>query len=218
MKGLIFDLDDTLYKESTYRDSGYRTIARHYAAACGLTPDELYQRMKVNPAMAFETVGELAAERGLTVSVDDQLTIYRSHRPDITLPDETVEVLNELKKRGYAMGVITDGRAFGQLNKIAALGLDRFFDPSLIMATVMFGTDKHSAKPFEIMAGKIPAAESFAYIGDNPEKDFHHPNLMGWDTIMLRDKDGVNIHLDDYPAEFRPKRIIGSLRELLTVF
>ena len=38
MKAFVFDMDDTLYKEHAYRDSGYRTVARHFAACCGVSP------------------------------------------------------------------------------------------------------------------------------------------------------------------------------------
>lgn len=218
--GIVFDMDDTLYKEHRYRDSGYRTVARHFAAVCGVTPDELYRVMTADPAQAFEAVERMAAERNVEVTVAQQLNVYRSHLPEISLEPEAEAVLAELKRRGVPMALVTDGRAWGQLNKITSLGLDRFIDSDAIFATVLHDTDKHSPKPFmmaaEVLRGK--GAETLTYVGDNPSKDFHHPNLMGWRTVMLRDRKDENIHRQrptDWPAEYRATTTIDTLRELL---
>lgn len=221
MHAIVFDMDDTLYKERNYRDSGYRTIAEHFAAACGITPDELYKIIIVDPQNAFETIEAMAAKRNVTVTVSDQLAVYRSHRPNITLDTEAEQVLSELKRRGHKLGLITDGRAWGQLNKIAALRLDRFFEPQLTMATVLIDTDKHSATPYERMRQLVGDVDGIAYVGDNPAKDFTHPNMMGWRTFMLRDINNANIHqqrLDEYPAINKPQTVIETLTTLLDIY
>jgi putative hydrolase of the HAD superfamily len=214
-------MDDTLYKERFYRDSGLRTVANHFAAVCGTTPDELFKIMANDRFQAFETVEELAAQHGVKVSVADQLTVYRSHLPQISLDPTAEKVLDELKRRGHKLGVITDGRAWGQLNKIKALRLDRYIEPEYIMATELTNTDKHSTKPFIDMMQCMGETDGYTYVGDNPEKDFMHPNQMGWHTIMLRDVNNENIHhqnLSDYPAVNRPQTVINSLEVLLQIY
>lgn len=220
MTSIVFDMDDTLYKERTYRDSGYRTVARHFAASCGKTAEELYAIMTADPATAFETVSELAAARGIEVNVQQQLNVYRSHLPDIVIDNQARQLLEALVSRGTPIGLITDGRAWGQLNKISALGLERYFDPELIMATVLDGTDKHSPEPFDRMERLLRkrGADRLVYVGDNPSKDFLHPNLRGWRTVMLRDGAGLNIHpqrLSEWPPENRPQTVVESLEEVL---
>lgn len=212
-------MDDTLYKERTYRDSGYRTVARHFAASCDVDPAELYTMMTRNPAMAFELVEELAAKRNVRVSVSDQLCVYRSHFPDIKLDDEAADILSLFRQRNIPTGVITDGRAWGQTNKIKALKLDQYVDKDAIMATILIDTDKHSDKPFKAMEQILrqKGATSFVYVGDNLAKDFVHPNSMGWDTIMLRDTANANIHpqnINDWPAANHARIVIDSLSEL----
>lgn len=219
MRGFVFDMDDTLYKERDYRESGYRTVARHFAATCGVSEEKLYTLMAEEPMQAFERVSDLAAARGVRITVDDQLSVYRSHLPDIRLDAEAADILGHLKCLDAPMGLITDGRAWGQLNKITALGLARYFDEDTIMPTVLYATDKHSPLPFEMMERVLRSrgATVLTYIGDNPSKDFRHPNLMGWDTVMLRDTAGANIHrqhLGEWPAENRPKTVIESLETL----
>jgi putative hydrolase of the HAD superfamily len=221
MYAIVFDMDDTLYKERYYRDSGLRTVAQHFAAVCKTTPDELFATLVNDRFQAFETVEELAARNGVKVTVADQLTVYRSHHPNIKLDDIAETVLAELKRRGHKLGVITDGRAWGQLNKITALKLDRYIDPKFIMATELTNTDKHSTKPFSDMAELMGEVDGLVYVGDNPEKDFMHPNQMGWRTIMLRDVNNENIHhqnLLDYPPINRPQTVINSLEVLLDIY
>ena len=212
-------MDDTLYKERDYRDSGYRTVARHFAASCSVSADVLYKLMIKDPSQAFERVEELAAAHGIKVTVADQLCVYRSHLPDIKLDDEAVDILTFFRQRGIPVGVITDGRAWGQMNKIEALQLGRYMNKENIMATVLLGTDKHSDKPFKVMEEILrkKGVTSFVYVGDNLAKDFIHPNQMGWATVMLRDTDGVNIHPQDsadWPVANHPRLVIDSLAEL----
>lgn len=217
---VIFDMDDTLYKERDYRLSGWNAVACCFAAACQTTPDSLFKQMSANPQYAFETVRDMAEEHGVQVPVDMQLNIYRSHRPDIALDSDTKNVLNELRSNNIALGVITDGRPIGQLNKIAALELSQYMDSNLIIPTALYNTDKHSATPFKMMMQRLPNVSSFVYVGDNPEKDFIHPNRLGWTTIMLADNNGCNIHsqdLDKWPDENRPKYIVNSLTDILHI-
>lgn len=220
MKAFVFDMDDTLYKEHNYRDSGYRTVSRHFAASCDMTPEALYAMMVAAPERAFETVAEMAANHGVVVTVDEQLNVYRSHRPDIVLDPVAEHVLRSLREQGMPTGLITDGRAWGQLNKIAALGLNRFFDADVIMPTVLHNTDKHNPEPFEHIGALLRhrGATELMYVGDNPSKDFRYPNLMGWYTVMLRDIKNENIHsqnLAEWPAENRPRLVVDTLDVLL---
>lgn len=220
MTGIVFDMDDTLYKELDYRDSGYRTVARHFAASCGVSADDLYKMMVSDPSQAFERVEALASVRGIEVSVDQQLMVYRSHFPDIKLDDSARFTLTELRQMGVPAGLLTDGRAWGQLNKIAALRLPEYIDVEYIIPTVLYSTDKNHPESFGMMADILRerGADTLVYVGDNPVKDFHYPNLMGWRTVMLRDDGDRNVHsqnLQNYAPSYRPQIIIEDLREVL---
>lgn len=222
MKAVIFDMDDTLYKENRYRLSGFNAVADCFAAACRMTPGQLYQDLCQDPSCAFEKIVAYSRINNCPVSISDQLAVYRSHRPDITLDNDASFVLDALKQRQVPVGLITDGRAIGQLNKIAALQLSKFISESYIIATVLHDTDKHSAQPFEMLRRRMAKAgvNRFVYVGDNPGKDFRHPNLMGWDSVMLRDVTRQNIHRQDIagvPPEYRPRITIDNLKTLLNL-
>lgn len=207
-KVVCFDLDDTLYKEIEYLKSAYREIATTIGH-----PEVAPQMVKW--FRAGENVFQRLNEHlGINTPIEDYLRIYRNHYPDIELTAGVKETLDELKSRGAVLGLITDGRSVSQMNKIRALGLDRWFEDMNIIISEEFGSDKTDRKNFEYFAERFPRA-CFAYVGDNPKKDFVVPNSLCWKTIMLRD-DGRNIHkqksvMDDH----LPQIEISNIEELL---
>lgn len=219
MKGIVFDMDDTLYKEHEYRLSGWRLIARCFAASCAMTPEQLYEAMLRNAPLAFETVSHLSIANNVKISVDDQLAVYRSQMPDIHLTDDAQFVIDQLcKTEDVTLGLITDGRPVGQLNKIAALGLRKYIKDANIIVTSLYDTDKHSPFPYELMMQRNSDVTEWTYIGDNPEKDFLHANKLGWKTIMLSDGGKDNIfkqELDRLSAEYHPQHTVINLRQIL---
>lgn len=188
-KVVVFDLDDTLYKEVDYVRSGLMAVAHH------LGDDSLLDVMlkaRSKGMNAFEAVKEQRSD----AEIDKMIEIYRNHKPQISLSRDTTLTLDYLHSK-YILALVTDGRSVGQRNKIEALALERYFTPEDIIISEEFGSDKHSAANFKAIEKNHPGAESYFYIGDNPEKDFYRPNLLGWHTIMLEDVNHVNIHRQD---------------------
>ncbi len=212
---IVFDLDDTLYKERDYVMSGYRAVARAMAHKFGFDPRAIL-RVMLDPARGqrpFEALNEWLNRGDL---IDEMTRIYDSHTPDITLPIASLDALSGLKKKGVKMGLITDGDSSRQRAKIKALGVEYFFEPDSILISGETGTDKFAAETFERMSQRFGDEKQMTYVGDNVNKDFYWPNKLGWQTVMLRD-DGRNIfrQSDDVDAEYRAKRVINYLRDLL---
>jgi putative hydrolase of the HAD superfamily len=213
----VFDLDDTLYKERDYVDSGRRCVARHFADRVGMSAEELYTKMlqAVDP---FDAVVTLSND---TVSIADILDVYRRHMPDIALDQKTTRVLTTLKARGERLGIITDGRSVGQHNKIEALKLNRFFDDDAITVSEDIGAEKTEPLAYEMFKERFADEKRFIYVGDNPFKDFEHPRARGWVTVMLAAPEGVNIHrqnLMELAPTKRPDIVIFDLETLLELF
>lgn len=214
---IVFDLDDTLYKERDYVRSGRRAVARFVAAATGLGADALMDIMEAcgptGPG-AFDRLldhigKEAPAAKGIGIA--EILQVYRNHIPEIRLTPEAESLLTKLKEAGHHLALITDGRSTTQRLKFEALGLNRFFKPEAVFISEETGGDKTSPAGFEAVERLYPGVARRTYIGDNPAKDFMHPRRMGWNTVMLADSAGANVfsqNIGRIPAEYRPDTIV----------
>lgn len=217
---IVFDLDDTLYKEADYVASGCRAVAQAAEEAGVIDSDTAYQIITgtPNPASGFDRLINIAIGKHLSriFNIEHILTIYRTHTPDITLTDDTIDVLNQLRESRINLGIITDGRTVTQRTKIKALGLDLYFPPENILISQETGYDKHHVQPFKMMMERNPRESQYSYIGDNPEKDFYWPNKLGWQTVMLLDTNNHNIHPQKQSAypDFSP---ISSIQAKHTI-
>ena len=208
MKVVCFDLDDTLYKEIDFVESAYREIAESEKRPDLLPKMMCWQKNGENVFFHFNKA------IGKETSISEYLKLYRSHYPTISLSAGVEDTLNELKHRGITLGLITDGRSISQRNKINALGLDQWFDNENIIISEETNFEKTEEPNFRYFVKKYQGA-GFAYVGDNPKKDFIVPNRLGWNTVMLKD-DGRNIHKQEaVPAENMSQITITSINELL---
>ena len=207
----IFDLDDTLYKEIDFLKSAYREIATvvgHPEAFDFMLNSYLYGDN------AFKSVID---KYQLKFTVNQLLDIYRNHKPNISLEQDTTTTLGALKAHDIIMCLLTDGRSVTQRNKIEALGLYRWFEERDILISEEFGHSKPSIECYQYFLDRYPNAE-FTVIGDNPTKDFLTPNQLGWTTICLLE-DGSNVHRQDlsWSQDYQPQFIIKTLSEVLTI-
>ena len=215
-KVVVFDLDDTLYKEIDFLKSAYRHIAVLVSNA-NIPEDGVYQTLwktYLQGGNAFATVVQKYGFQLFTVGW--MLNVYRNHKPHITLDSDTRQTLERLKVAGVTMGIISDGRYVQQMNKIDALGLKDFIHED----DIIINTDRSRIKPdrqsFKRFMEKYGKDSNFWYVGDNTAKDFVGPNTLGWKTVCLLD-DGRNIHKQNFVQETltMPQMRVGSLSELL---
>ena len=207
IKGVIFDLDDTLYSEKEYVRSGFKAVSKILG---GGYEDRLWQLFKEGkPA-----IDGLLKELGREDEKDQCLKMYRFHKPDIHLYPGVTEMLNELKDKGVKIGIITDGRPEGQRNKLIALGL---FDDNTIITDELGGTQfrKPCDIAFRIMIRKwrLDPTE-IVYVGDNSAKDFQATHQLGIKSVWYNNPDGLyrdkNMYANTYCVHS-----ISELREYL---
>lgn len=187
---VIFDLDDTLYSEKDYVRSGYAEIARHYPSIPAMA-DKLWQAFE-NKKQAINYVLE---QEGIVSceAVAQCLELYRNHQPAISLYPEAKELLVFLKEHGIRLGMITDGRPNGQWAKIKAMGLAQYFE-KIIVTDELGGITFRKPNPaaFEQMQRyfRVPY-EAMVYVGDNTQKDFVAPELLGMSSVYFNNPDGL---------------------------
>lgn len=209
LKVIIFDLDDTLYKEIDFLKSAYKEVADF------IGHPEAFDFMLDCYLFGDNAIKSVIEKYNLSFSIDQLLEIYRKHKPVISLEQYTISTLNALKDRSVKMCLLTDGRSATQRNKIEALDLNRWFADEDILISEEFGYGKPSIECYKYFINRYPGAD-FTAIGDNSVKDFITPNQLGWTSICLLD-DRRNIHKQDFTIEskFLPKQNIKSLIELL---
>ncbi len=186
LAAVLFDLDDTLYPEADFVASGFRAVAGHLAERAGVDAEAAVARLfellhRDGRGRLFDT---LLAELGLDEPVETLIHLYRSHPPSLTLPGGSRRVLDELRRRGLRLGVVTDGMGAVQRRKLAALGVEPLVDA--VVVSDELDSEKPAAVPYRValdLLGVSPPAA--AYVGDNPAKDFLWPNGAGMVTVQV---------------------------------
>ena len=214
---VIFDLDDTLYKEIDYVISGFKAVASYVEDETKLVKQDVYDMMLSNYYLGENAFSKLIEAYNLSCSIDDMLKQYRSHIPVINIDVKTKSILEILKSRNELNGLLTNGRSIQQRNKIQSLGLDDYF--SDIVISEEFGSEKPAIENYLYFMDKSNKNNTkYYYIGDNPSKDFISANKLGWITICLRDN-GQNIHKQNFSLrkEFIPDHIINNIENILEI-
>ena len=188
---VVFDLDDTLYDEIEYCKSGFRAVAEFLAELPEAPPAEHFfntlwkQFTAGNRAKTFNT-----ALDKLDISYDDKsieqlVNVYRSHIPKIILPEDSRDVLCELRAK-YSLALLTDGFLPAQKLKVQSLGIEKYF--KCIVYTELLGREFWRPSPagFEKIIETLKTGpENMIYIADNEKKDFIAPNKLGFLTVQL---------------------------------
>ena len=191
IKGVIFDLDDTLYSEKEYVKSGYKAVSEYLG---GGYEDKLWSYLvEGKPA-----IDELLKALGREGETNKVLSVYRSHKPDIHPYPGVTKMIEELKARGVKVGIITDGRPEGQRNKLEALELD--VDDVVVtdeLGGVQFRKPCDIAFRIMMTRWRLNPAD-IVYVGDNTVKDFQAPQQLGMRSIWFRNADGLyKVDCDD---------------------
>lgn len=98
--------------------------------------------------------------------------------------DNSIPLLEELKRRGYIIGVITNGPAYLQNHKMDTSGLRPYCDLVLVSGDV--GVHKPDPELFRIAADKLGLAPSeCVYVGDHPINDIKGALDSGMSAIRM---------------------------------
>ena len=216
---IIFDLDDTLYDEIDYCKSGFTAVARFLAngpwrATCEQIFNILWEEFTAgNRKTTFNAALDKLGRPYDDDFISELITVFRNHRPKITLPVDSRDVLDLLSGK-YILALITDGFLPAQQLKVEALGIEGFF--KCVIYTEQLGREfwKPSAVGFEkIMQTLDVKPECICYVADNLKKDFIAPNQLGFTTIQLQRP--ARLHTKPAPVpEGKPQLVIKKISQL----
>lgn len=216
IKGVVFDLDDTLYLERNFVRSGYSAVAQVVAGRIQVPAELLFSFMWdlfcTGNRDVFDKLLLAYPEAKKRFTVSELVKVYRTHRPRLRLPLEVRRLLLWLRRCGIRTAILSDGYLEAQRAKIAALGLNGAVD--LVVLTDAWGRDfwKPHRRGYEEVAARVGLdGRALCYVGDNPEKDFRTPKSLGWYTIRIRCPGQLCYCLEPPTLEDSPHVTVNSI-------
>ncbi len=195
IKGIIFDLDHTLFDR-------YKTLTAVSPVICSELKEYIREDVSVSEfaralcdsdkkyvIYGWEKILEDLSRKNIFAKVPDfnvySEAVKKSYLTKAVEYPFTKPMLKKLKEKGYALGIITNGSSLIQRRKIELLGLDDYFDYIIVGGEV--GAQKPDRKPFDIMSQKlgIPSHE-LIYAGDNPINDIQGARNAGYIPVWVK--------------------------------
>lgn len=214
IKGIVFDLDDTLYPQVAYKRSGFQVVSTWMAKQVNIDDSTILSELEEilnHHGPSYPYMFDRLVERlDISIGFVEQLVrLFIEHDPQICCYSGVIPMLSRLREK-YRLGILTDGRYVVQQKKIRALGLDTRVDQ--ILCSDALGLEKPDRRLFSWFEKKLElAGRNLIYVGDNPEKDFYGANTQRWFTICVMTGEDRNGNL---PSVFKPKYSIASVIEL----
>ncbi|MBC7087110.1 MAG: HAD-IA family hydrolase [Tissierellales bacterium] len=223
IKALVFDLDDTLYPEIEYVKSGFRHVSKIIS--------NLFNRDENIVYIQLERLFDLDSKNVFNRWFDENnvdytnetiqyiVSEYRKHKPIIMYYDDVLPTLTILKEKKLKTGIITDGYALSQKQKLEALKAYEHFDEIII--TDEFGKEywKPSELPFKLISERLDVyANEMVYVGDNPAKDFFINSILPIITVRIN-RDGIhknNNYLNDVKENYKVNNLL-EIWEILNI-
>ncbi|MEQ1864394.1 MAG: HAD family hydrolase [Micropepsaceae bacterium] len=232
-KGILFDLDDTILSAYGKPDVAWLKVAREFAIEIAPTaPTDFAVRVAQAAKTFWDDAGrhkewrmqldearrKIVAQvmtdlptplpRGLASAIADRFTRLRDE--EMHLFPGAHETLDEFKRRGVKLALITNGAAAVQRAKVARFALEHRFDHIQIEGEHGFGKPEEQAYRHALAALDMLAGDVWM-VGDNLEWEVAAPQRLGIYAIWH------DAHRQGLPpgSEVRPDRIITELRELL---
>lgn len=211
-RGLVVDLDDTLYPRREFLLSGFRAVAVYAADAEGIDGKALYATMTraLDEGESSRALQRLCAEHELrNVDVQALLQIFRDHAPALMLDDDVAPALRRMRSAGWRIVILTNGLPSVQERKLAALGLSSLVD-HIVYAEQFAPKGKPAPDTFRQALRRLglPAGRCVC-VGDDPVNDIAGARAVGLRTIRItrhtdltpaRDADAVARTFDEVPA------------------
>jgi putative hydrolase of the HAD superfamily len=217
LSAVIFDLDDTLYPEQAFVESGLRAVAEWASDQFKLDRAAVAAELThIHMQHVSDTFNRWLSAHRLSESewVAPMVQTYREHIPVISPFPEVPAVLDQLRK-SYSLGIITDGHLRCQQNKLQALGIAAQFDAIVFSDRWGRAHWKPAPFPYQQALSELGAHPSRSvYVGDNPHKDFLGARQTGMWTIRVRRRGGIHHRAEAASPDRAPHLEIASLTRL----
>ncbi len=189
MKGVVFDLDETLVNRRGSLDLYSQTLFSAFSGSAVVPLDEFvaeFHRLDGNgrvprdeffAALAAVLLPNVATQR---IKEHFEATAWLQPR----LFDGSVEALQQIRSEGWRVGIVTNGGVPAQTAKIENSGLSGLIDSHVISAA--FGAKKPAPEIFRqaIDQLRIDPKQSW-FVGDDPRADIWGARQIGLRTCWV---------------------------------
>jgi putative hydrolase of the HAD superfamily len=189
---VLFDLDDTLYNSTALAKSARKAALRAMVNE-GLDIDVISGYKKLmrivrkygsNYAEHFnrfleKTLGHVEYKLLASAVIAYHNTKFAYIRPF----DDTVPTLIGLIERGKRLGIVTNGVAIKQWEKILRLGLEHFFECVIVSSEV--GCKKPSQEIYTQALKKLDLPANEVLMVDNKPEDLKGAQEIGMKTVLI---------------------------------
>jgi len=193
IRGVLFDLDDTLYNSSSFATRARKEALRAMIDA-GLDSTEedaqkvlnkIIEQKGSNYGMHFNDLVKAIMGNYDPKIVTMGIITYHNVKFALLRPySDTIKTLVDLKSMGLKLGILTDGVTIKQWEKLIRLGIHPFFDE--VVTSEEYGLGKPNVEFFNYGLKKIKLKpEEVIYVGDRVDKDILPAKSVGMHTIRI---------------------------------
>jgi len=221
IKAVLFDVDNVLYSSSHQVEMARRAaVEAMVKEGLEMPVEEAFKRLEELVAKYgsnFNKHFDLlvgSQKRGNRIIAAGIVAYHNTKRTYLKPYNDTLPTITKLKNLGYKIGVITDGLAIKQWEKLIRLGLQDLFDTVVISEEA--GAEKPDQKLFQKACSDIGVEpKDCMYIGDRLDTDIIGANRANMVSVrLLRGK-----YKDQKPSglQDRPNYEIKRLGEVLEI-
>ncbi|MFP4014203.1 MAG: HAD family hydrolase [Chitinispirillaceae bacterium] len=230
-EAILFDLDDTIIAYGSISKPIWKEICSGYSRILGIEETTLFNAVLKTSRFywsdpqrhRFGRNNQMLARRKIvqdalkTCGIKSDMyvntiadTFLARRQKAIHLFPGSIETLEFFRGKGVKLGLITNGEAHVQREKISRFCLEKYFDGIFIEGELGYG--KPDERIYSLALGSLRTkAEECWIVGDNLEWEVQIPLKLGFYTVWndVRGK-GLPEHCD-----FRPHRTVCCIRELM---
>ncbi len=202
LKGIFFDIDDTLYSTTEFSERA-RSAALDAMIEAGLDVDkkllleeldEVIHEFSSNYEQHFDKLLARIPRRhyrgkNIAVLIAAGVIAYHETKMRYLAPfEDAFEVFRLLaKKDDLTLGIITEGLAVKQAEKLVRMRLHPYIAPNAIFISNQLGISKPNPKIYQRACSDLNLRPTETmYVGDNPINDIDPPNSIGMVTVRMR--------------------------------
>ena len=187
-KGILFDLDFTLYNECDF--------LKAVVSASKISGD---YKKKINNCFRIKSqniIDDLLMIQNQLTKENSNHLFHIMKKIKLNLPkcyDNIIELLEKFKNNSLIKtGLVTNGVPEIQKNKMKCLGISKYFNQIIYAKELDYEKPDHV--PFKLALERLSVdSSSVLYIGDHPLNDIKPANELGMDTLWVDHLNNNNI-------------------------